>query len=158
MIGIVKQEEVPLMSHRAAVSVYIDGEIAEVFMLMDAEPSRAREFILALAAVLDGCGNAEQVRLRLHMPEARPGFLRELQASAEEPFIVDLTSRCVYCNPEPLTREDLARSRVMDLGRTDALFAGGLFAVPGLYIPFEAIPIKEIRGTDAYWHLRNRSR
>ena len=146
------------MSHRAAASVYIHGEIAEVFMLMDAEPGRAREFILALAAVLDGCGNAEDVRLRLHMPEARPGFLRELQASAEDPFVVDLTSRCIYCNTEPLTREELARTRVMDLGRTAALFSGGLFAVPGLYIPFEAIPMKEIRGTDAYWHLRNRSR
>ena len=146
------------MSHRAAASVYINGEIAEIFMLMDAEPDRAREFILALAVVLDGCKDAEEVRLRLHMPPARPGFFRELQASAEDPFIVDLTSRCVYCNAYPLSREDLERTRVMDLGRTDALFAGGLFAVPGLYIPFEAIPLKEIRASDAYWHLRNRSR
>ena len=146
------------MSHRAAVSIYLNGDIAEIFMLMDAEPGRSREFILALAMVLDGCRNAADVRARLRMPEARPGFFRELQAVADDPFIVDLTSRCVYCSPLPLSREELARTRVMDLGRTDALFSGGLSAFPGLYIPFEAIPAKEIRASDAYWHLRNRSR
>lgn len=144
------------MSYRASVSIYLNGEIAEIFMLMDAEPRRSREFILALAAVLDGCRDAGEVRRRLRMPEARPGFLQELQASADDPFIVDLSSRCVYCSPSPLTREELARTRVLDLGRTDALFSGGLYAVPGLYIPFEAIPLKEIRATDAYWHLKNR--
>ena len=143
------------MPHRAAVCIYLDGEIAEIYMLMDAEPGRAREFILSLALVLDGCRDAEEVRRRLRMPEARPGFFRQLLASAEDPFAVDLTSRCVYCSPSPLTREALERTRVLDLGRTDALFSGGLYAVPARYIPFEAIPLKEIRATDAYWHLKN---
>ena len=146
------------MSHRSAVSIYLNGEIAEIFMLMEAEPRRAREFILALALVLDGCADADEVRSRLRMPEARPGFFRELQAAADDPFVVDLSSRCVYCNTSPLTREELERTRVMDLGRTEALFSGGLYAFPGLYIPFEAIPLKEIRATGAYWHLRNRGR
>ncbi|MBR6951754.1 MAG: hypothetical protein IKH56_08515 [Oscillospiraceae bacterium] len=146
------------MAHRAAVSIYLDSEIAEMYMLMDAEPGRSREFILALAMVLDGCRDAQDVRSRLRMPEARPGLFRELQASADDLFIVDLSSRCVYCSPRPIPREELERTRVMDLGRTDAMFAAGLSAVPGLYIPFEAIPAKEIRACDAYWHLRNRRR
>lgn len=144
------------MPHRAAVCIYLDGEIAEIYMLMDAEPRRAREFILSLALVLDGCRDAEEVRRRLRMPEARPGFFRQLLASAEDPFAVDLSSRCVYCSPVPLSREELGRTCVMDLGRTDALFSGGLAADPRLYIPFEAIPLREIRGSEAYWHLKNR--
>ena len=146
------------MSNRAAVSIYLNGGIAEIFMFMDPEPRRTREFILALALVLDGCRDASEVRARLRMPEAGQDFLRGLQASADDPFAVDLSSRCVYCSRVPLSRAELERTRVMDLGRTDALFSGGLAAEPGLYIPFEAIPLKEIRASDAYWHLRNRGR
>ncbi len=146
------------MFHRAAACVYLDGEIAEIYMLVDAEPGRSREFILALALVLDGCRDAAEVRARLRMPEASPDFLRELQASADEPFIVDLTSRCIYCGTAPLSRDVLEHTHVMDLGRTNALFAGGLSSIPALYIPFEAIPAREIRASEAYWHLKNRNR
>ncbi len=146
------------MSYRPTISIYLNGGLAEIYLLFNTDPARLREFALALAVYLDGCSSPEQVRDMLGMPPAAESFLKEMEASSEDPFVVDLTSRCVYCNFGPMSRADLERTRVLDLGRTPALFEGGQFGIPPLYIPFEAIPVAEIRGSGAYVHMRNRGR
>lgn len=148
--------DLPHMPPHPTVGIYLDNELVEIYVLMGTEKDRLRDFVLALAVILDGCKSQEQVRSLLKMPHAGQDFLKELERGSEDPFIVDLTARAIYCNYHPMTRETLERTRLMDLGRTTLLFEEGQFGVPGRYIPFEALPLKEIRASHAYWHLKNK--
>ena len=98
------------MSYRPTVSIYLNGEIAEIYLFRDAEPDHLRDFAFALAVFLDGCESKEQVREMLKMPPAEESFLKELEAGSEDPFLIDLTSRCIYCNYQPIRKEDLIRT------------------------------------------------
>ena len=144
------------MSYRPTVSIYLKGELAEIYLLMNTEPDRLREFTLALALFLDGCQTVEEVRGKLKMPPSDDEFLRELENGSEDPFVVDLTARCIYVNYNCLTADAIARTRVMDLGRTTFFFEQGQFAMPALYIPFDAISAKEVRASHAWWHFKNK--
>jgi len=144
------------MSYRPTVSIYLNGSIAEIYMMRGTEPDRLREFILALALFLDGSKSAEEVREKLKMPPADDSFLHDLELASEDPFLIDLSARCIYVNYCVLSEDVIQRTRVIDLGRTLDFFEKGQFAVPALYIPFDAIPIKEIRGSHAYWHFKNK--
>lgn len=148
--------DLPELPAHPTVGIYLEGELVEIYVLMGTETERLRDFVLALAVLLDGCKSQEQVRAILKMPHAGQDFLKELERDSEAPFIVDLTSRAVYCNYHPMNRETLERTRLLDLGRSTLLFEEGQFGIPGRYIPFEALPVKEIRASHAYWHLKNK--
>lgn len=114
------------MSYRPTISVYVNGKIADIGYYRNWDNWSIFVECLTISTLFHDCKSVEEYRERVYgtqkigiiiSPEIWDNTdenLKTLEWHSEDPFIVDLTHKCIYRNYGVLTKEEIERIPASD--------------------------------------------